>query len=80
MLTIIDYIKNGVDCMDMSILMEINNNANSFKDAASIAVLKIGIDSVKVNGENITDILNQNVKAMENDDEPYLGKNIDVNI
>lgn len=66
--------------MDMSILMEINNNANSFKDAASIAVLKIGIDSVKVNGENITDILNQNVKAMENDDEPYLGKNIDVNI
>lgn len=47
---------------------------------ASISVLKISMDSAKIQAKNLTDMLQQSTKAMELSINPHLGSKIDIRL
>lgn len=47
---------------------------------ASLSVLKLSMDSAKVQAQNMADMLQQSTKAMELSVNPYLGGNIDIKL
>ncbi|MDQ2085092.1 YjfB family protein [Herbivorax sp. ANBcel31] len=53
---------------------------SQIKQQASISVLKMAMDTGKRQMQDMTQMLNQNTKQMEQAVNPSLGKNIDVNI
>ncbi|WP_424766658.1 YjfB family protein [Paenibacillus sp. sgz302251] len=52
---------------------------SSIKQDASLATMKIAMDSANGNAASVADMLGQ-VKAMEQSVRPYLGSSIDIRI
>ena len=65
--------------MDIAAL-SIGLNQMKIAQQASIAVMKMAMDSVKVQAGDMTNMLEVNTKMMEQSVNPHLGKNIDISL
>ena len=64
-----------MDIAAMSMAM----SQSSLMQDASLSVMKIAMDTAKVNSANMTELLGQN-KAIEQSVQPHLGGRIDVRV
>jgi len=69
----------GVDTMDIAAMSTILSQSR-IQQQASLSVLKLSMDSVKVQAQNMAEMLKQSTKAMELSVNPYLGGNIDIKL
>ncbi|WIV12031.1 YjfB family protein [Proteiniborus sp. MB09-C3] len=53
---------------------------SSIQQQASLAVLKLSMDSANVQSANLADMLQQSTKAMETSINPHLGGNVDIKL
>jgi len=73
------YHEGGSNIMDIG---ELSINLSQIKVAqqANISVLKIAMDTAKVQAVDLTKILEANTKIMEQSINPHLGKTIDIKL
>lgn len=65
--------------MDIAAMSTILSQSR-IQQQASLSVLKLSMDSVKVQAQNMAEMLKQSTKAMELSVNPYLGGNIDIKL
>lgn len=53
---------------------------SSIQQQASLLVLKLSMDSAKVQATDLTQMLQQSTKAMELSVNPHLGGNVDIRL
>lgn len=53
---------------------------SSIQQQASLSVLKLSMDSAKVQAVNMAEMLQQSTKAMEMSVHPHLGGNVDIKL
>lgn len=53
---------------------------SSIQQQASLSVLKLSMDSAKVQSANLAEMLQHSTKAMEMSVNPHLGGNIDIKL
>lgn len=69
----------GADTMDIAAMSTMLSQSR-IQQQASLSVLKLSMDSAKVQAQNMADMLQQSTKAMELSVNPYLGGNIDIKL
>lgn len=72
-------IKKGADTMDIA-AMSTMISQSSIQQQASLSVLKLSMDSAKVQSANLAEMIQQSTKAMEMSVNPHLGGNIDIKL
>lgn len=55
-------------------------NQSSIQQQASLSILKLSMDSAKVQAQNMAEMLQQSTKAMEMSVNPHLGGKIDIRL
>lgn len=76
------YIKHtlkGGNTMDIAAL-SISLSQMKIAQQASVSVLKMAMDTAKVQAVDLTKMLEVNTKIMEQSVNPHLGKNIDIRL
>ena len=64
-----------MDIAAMSMAM----SQSSLAQSASLSVMKIAMDTAKVNASNMTEMLGQNI-AIQQSVQPHLGGNLDIRV
>lgn len=65
--------------MDIAAMSTMISQSN-IQQQASLSVLKLSMDSAKVQAADLTQMLQQSTKAMELSVNPHLGANIDIRL